>query len=148
VPIHRIRSTGESPLFVSPVPWNRENVLALLPLINCEQCGECCRIVTPIVAQEYEVERIARHLGCKPRKLKRSWDKRDDGVYLVPSKPCMFQEDNRCSIHPARMVVCKYYPLQRVNYHGQECIAVSAFCDAGSECITWLRNRANGNAVS
>jgi len=148
VPIHRIRSTGESPLFVSPVLWNGENVLALLPLIKCEQCGDCCRTVTPIVAQEYEVERIAQYLGIKSRKLKRHWDKREDGVYLVPSKPCMFLKDGKCSIHPARMVVCKYYPLQRVNYKGQECIAVSAFCDAGSECIKWLRDKVNGNEDS
>lgn len=146
-PIPRIRDTGESPLFVSPVLWNRENVLALLPLIRCEQCGECCRVVSPIVAQGYEVERIARHIGVRPRKLKRTW-KRRNGVWLVPSLPCMFQKGNECSIHPARMVVCKYYPLQRVNYKGQDCIAISCFCDAGSECIEWLREKANGNDIS
>lgn len=122
-------------------------MLALLPLIRCEQCGECCRVVSPIVAQGYEVERIARYIGARPRKLKRSWERREDGMWLVPSQPCMFQEENACSIHPARMVVCKYYPLQRVNYKGQECIAISCFCDAGLECIERLREKANGNTI-
>jgi len=65
----------------------------------------------------------------------------------MPSQPCMFLKDGKCSIHPARMVVCKYYPLQRVNYKGHECIAVSGFCDAGSECIKWLRDK-SGNSIS
>jgi Fe-S-cluster containining protein len=123
-------------------------VLALLPLIDCEQCGECCRTVPSIVAQEYEVERIARYIGVRPRKLKRKWKKREDGVWFVPSQPCMFQEENACSIHPARMVVCKYYPLQRINQNGRECIGVFGFCDAGSRCIEWLKERANGNDIS
>lgn len=146
--MRRIRDTGESPLFVSPVPWNRENVLALLPLIRCEHCGGCCRTVPRIVAQGYEVERIARHIGVRSRKLKRSWEQRKDGQWLVPSRPCEFHKDGRCSIYPARMVVCKYYPLQRVNYKGQECIGVFGFCDAGSECVKWLKERANGNTIS
>lgn len=130
---------------MSPVPWNRENVLALLPLIDCKQCGECCRSVPEIVAQEYEVERIARHIGVWPRKLKRRWERREDGVWLVPSQPCEFLKGNKCSIHPARIVVCKYYPLQRINYKGQECIGVFGFCDAGARCIEWLREKANGD---
>lgn len=143
-PTPRISDTGESPLFVSPVPWNRENVLALLPLIDCKQCGECCRTVPTIVAQDYEVARIAKYLGTRVRELKRSW-KRRNGAWAVPSQPCMFLKDNKCSVHPARMVVCKYYPLQRVEYHGQECIGVFGFCDAGLKCIEWLREKANGN---
>ena len=138
---HRIQNMGESPLFVSPVLWNKENVLALLPLIQCEQCGDCCRTCTPIVAQEYEVERIEEYTG---ERFKDKWERHGE-VWHVPSEPCMFLQDGKCSIHPARLVVCKYYPLQRVNYKGFECIAVSAFCDAGSECIKWLKDKANGN---
>lgn len=145
--IHRKRQPRDAPLFVSPVPWNRENVLTLLPLIDCKQCGECCRVVPRIVAQEYEVERIARHIGTRPRKLKRKWKQREDGVWFVPAQPCMFQEGNSCSIHPARMVVCKYYPLQRVSQNGQECIGVFGFCDAGEKCIEWLKGKCDGNNI-
>jgi Fe-S-cluster containining protein len=90
------------------------------------------------------VERIARFLGYKPRRFKRAWKRREDGIYWVPDKPCMFLDGNKCSIYPVRMVVCKYCPMRRVSIQGQECIAVSGYCNAGAECIKWLRDKADG----
>ena len=126
-------------LFVSGALWNRENVLAVLPLIQCRQCGACCKKCKPIVAQEYEVERIAHRLGVRPRSLKRAWEKVSDDLWSLPT-PCPYRDEEKgCLIYEARPVTCKYFPIQRIDRDGLKFIGVTiGFCDAGAEVIKRL----------
>lgn len=126
-------------LFVSGVLWNRESVLALLPLIDCAPgsgCQKCCTHPKPIVAQEYEVERIAHFLGEDAEALKaRMWD----GALFALGTPCPYRTEGGCAIHPVRPVVCKYYPLQRVEVGGNPVVAVfTGWCGAGRRVIEQL----------
>ena len=126
-------------LFVSGALWNRENVLAVLPLIQCRQCGACCKKCKPIVAQEYEVERIAKFLSKPPENLKRGWAKIDDWLWSLPS-PCPYRDEEKgCLIYEMRPVTCKYFPIQRIDRDGMKFIGVTTgFCNAGAEVIKAL----------
>lgn len=113
-------------LYVSGVQWDRASVLALLPLIDCKGCGKCCAI--PRLVQPQELERIAEHPNGTADP---SW---------VESIPCRFRSKAGCAVHPVRPVVCKYFPLARVEHEGHEVVAVAVeYCDAGRRAIAQLQ---------
>ncbi len=83
------------------------------------------------------MERIEKVL--KVKNLKRKWDKVREGLWTIPS-PCPFRSVAGCSIYKDRPVVCKYFPLQRVQHEGFEVVGIStALCDAGQKCIKYLQ---------
>jgi len=127
-------------LFVSGIRWDRASVLGLLPLIDCASCGLCCKTCKPIVVQEYEIERIALHTGEQPRHMKARLERLDSLRWSLPT-PCPYQrEDNSCSIHEVRMVVCKFYPLVRIYKDGEYVVAVARdWCEAGTRVVNQLQ---------
>lgn len=129
---------AKSPHYLSAVAWGA--VLGEIhPLIDCQRCGLCCRIPSPIVANTYDIQRIARHLGVRPRKLQRAWDSNGNGRWFIPDRPCRFLTDIGCSVYEARPVACFNFPLKRHVREGKVEIAVSQLCEAGRPCIERLQ---------
>jgi len=116
-------------LYTSRVRWDRASVLALLPLIDCVSCGECCRTCNPVVVQKQEAEHI-------PLKLERY----TDDLWALPS-PCPFRDDGlkMCRIYSHRPVVCKFYPLVRLYQDGDYVVSVAESCEAGRRCVERLQ---------
>jgi len=126
-------------IYVSGVAWNRASVLALLPLLACRGCGQCCVKPEGVLVQDYEAERIAGHLGCEVVELQAGWARVPEG-WLMPT-PCRFRTLLGCAIYAARPVVCKYYPLYRCQQQGTRAtVGVwTAWCQAGARAIGQLQ---------
>jgi Fe-S-cluster containining protein len=79
---------------------------------TCNACSRCCHNYR-IKVNPYEVFRIARHLGLSTTEFLQQHlaegpmlKRRDDGA-------CEFLGPQGCTIHPARPLVCRLYPLGR-----------------------------------
>lgn len=77
----------------------------------CGACGQCCQDKL-IQVNPYEVALLAQNLGlstteCIAQHL--------DGIYLrrQPDGRCTFVGERGCSVHAARPLVCRLYPLGR-----------------------------------
>jgi Fe-S-cluster containining protein len=80
-------------------------------IIDCTQCANCCKAVSPLFRKE-DIRRIARHLGMTADDLKvRYLQADDDGDLYLKSVPCPFLgENNRCTIYEMRPRDCAEYP--------------------------------------
>lgn len=80
---------------------------------DCDQCGACCRQFL-VEADEIDVLREPRLAQADPHYAKLTIEEtlvqlQDEfRVVLValPGRPCMFLNDNKCSIYPTRPNVC------------------------------------------
>lgn len=133
-------------LFVSGVKWDRNSVLSLLPLIDCDGCASqgvrsrCCSHPWKIMVKDDEISRIAAFTRRHWKKLTRKW-KKVEGGYQIQG-PCEFlMKTGECGIWSVRPVVCKYFPLQRVPHPdtGDQVVGVfTGWCNAGRRCIEQL----------
>jgi Fe-S-cluster containining protein len=84
---------------------------------GCQCCGNCCR-ETPVEITPTEIARIARflNLGVKETFNKFAfWYESTTEIYL--KTPCPFLNDkNKCSIYPARPLMCKFYPIRPTEF--------------------------------
>jgi Fe-S-cluster containining protein len=80
---------------------------------ECRGCGRCCRGKV-IRLNPYEVARLAEFLGTSTTEVLARWTseggatlaRHDDGA-------CVFLGASGCSVHAARPLVCRLYPLGR-----------------------------------
>jgi hypothetical protein len=90
----------------------------------CGACGRCCHGKT-IPLNPYEVARLAAHQGVSTTEaLARFTD--DCGASLKAREDggCVFLGDDGCSVHAARPLACRLYPLGRhVTTSGREAFA-------------------------
>ncbi len=79
--------------------------------IDCLQCANCCKTISPIVTDK-DIQRIAKHLRIRPAQMVESYlllDEEND--YVFRQQPCPFLgEDNYCSIYDVRPKACREYP--------------------------------------
>lgn len=96
-----------------PQAWQAEDRLVRSSPYSyaCGACGRCCRDKL-IQVNPYEIALLAAQLGlstteCIAQHL--------DGVYLRrrPDGTCTFVNEQGCSVHAARPLVCRLYPLGR-----------------------------------
>ena len=132
-------------LYRSGVQWDEHSVLALLPLIDCKlPCGKCCEHPWPIRIQGYEARRIAEYIETPLPTLLRKLEVFESD-WSLPS-PCPFRSDAGCAVWPARPVVCKYFPLQRVAHEGNWVVGVfTGLCEAGQPCVEQLKRWQHGH---
>lgn len=103
---------------------------------ECRACGRCCRDkVIPL--NPYEIARIAEHLGVTTTAALASFT--DSGGAALRTKDdgrcTFFDEGSGCTVHPARPLACRLYPLGRyVDAEGRELFAEIA-PQEGSEGI-------------
>lgn len=78
--------------------------------IDCTQCGNCCREVTPILS-EHDIHRISDAVGLSvPAVRKKYLEIDEDGDTSFNSKPCPFLSGNICKIYESRPEDCRSYP--------------------------------------
>ncbi len=79
---------------------------------DCKACGRCCRS-KQIQINPYEVVRLADFLGISTGMLLDN-HLRSDAPFLLftgEDNTCIFLTGEGCSVHPARPLVCRLYPL-------------------------------------
>ena len=83
-------------------------------IIDCIQCANCCKIVSPLFLKD-DIHRIAERLGVAEADFKAAYLRADeDGDLCLKSLPCPFlAEDGRCMIYEVRPKDCVEYPHTR-----------------------------------
>lgn len=111
---------------------------------RCQMCGACCRHVKEgVLLESLDAFRAARYLRDHGGTVE-SVDELVDryaipvalhqsgySVYMLktvgPEDACVFLQDNRCAIHPAKPRACRTYPLEAApNEKGalEQCLSV------------------------
>lgn len=127
--IHQAEKRGKVlalPLEVQPGQVMLNLITLLLAQVNCEGCdAPCCRRNPndePIELLPPEYKRLEEKYGPQHFIVK------DEKAFLP--MPCPFLKQDRCSIYPARPIVCVIYPYQpgAVDGEGKVIMAVAASC--------------------
>jgi len=82
----------------------------VIPQINCQACGNCCRVIHPILKQS-DIKSLASHLAVSKDEFERQYlikDEEDDLTFRI--NPCPFLSDNSCSVYKNRPDDCRSYP--------------------------------------
>ncbi len=97
------------------LPLRREFVLARSAPFSyeCGACGRCCRgKIIPLTP--YEVARLAEHLGTTTTETLERWTTRGGSALAARADgACVFLGEKGCSVHAARPLACRLYPLGR-----------------------------------
>jgi Fe-S-cluster containining protein len=81
-------------------------------IIDCLQCGNCCKTVNPTFTTE-DITRIASRLEMDAATFGTEYltESEDRGLMEPKSLPCPFLgTDNRCTIYEVRPASCAEYP--------------------------------------
>jgi len=99
----------------------------------CKECGECCKNRHDLLLTAYDVFRLARHFGCltgdiieKYCEIYPGQDSKLPVVRVIPriyDESCPFLRKGKCSLHytNAKPVLCRAFPLAKINKGGGEC---------------------------
>ncbi len=89
----------------------QEILLEVAARIDCTACGNCCRVLSPVL-KPVDVQRLAARLGLTPDEFQAQHLKEDpDGEgWAFRAMPCAFLEGSRCSVYAERPGVCRSYP--------------------------------------
>lgn len=80
--------------------------------IDCLECANCCKTMTPTYSRE-DIRRISAHFGMKPKEFKEKWLYKDDesGDWMNTTTPCQFlDKNNMCTIYEIRPLDCAEFP--------------------------------------
>ncbi len=78
----------------------------------CAACSRCCRHYL-IRVNPYEVLQLARQLGLSTTAFIAQYVGTDSALIHRADDTCVFLGPHGCSVHPARPLVCRLYPLGR-----------------------------------
>lgn len=87
---------------------------------QCRACNRCCRNYR-IQVNPYEILRLARYLGMSTTAFIAGY--LEQGPYLPHTEDgsCLFLGPSGCTVHAARPLVCRLYPLGRhITAEGEE----------------------------
>ncbi len=89
----------------------READKAVWQEVNCMECANCCKTMTPTFRKS-DIKRIAAHLNMTPRAFMEKWlyKEEDTGDWVNKIQPCQFLVDNKCSIYEVRPADCAAFP--------------------------------------
>ena len=79
---------------------------------TCRGCSRCCH--GQVRANPFDVLVLARHLGLSSTEVRRRYLTADSFLARDENDGCVFLGKNGCTVHPARPLVCRLYPLARV----------------------------------
>lgn len=83
---------------------------AISAVIDCTQCGNCCRSLM-INVSEKEADELAAFLQTNRSEFdERYIEKGSNGMMLINRIPCHFLQDNQCSVYEHRFEGCREFP--------------------------------------
>lgn len=83
---------------------------AIEPLVDCTQCGNCCRSLMINVTAAESVQ-LADRLGMSVDEVKKSYlEESTGGELVINTIPCHFLADNKCTIYLDRFSDCRAFP--------------------------------------
>lgn len=84
---------------------------------ECRACSRCC-YDKRIQVNPYETAALAERLAMDVVRFRRDHTEGGMGVYLArrDDGACTFLRLSGCSVHPARPLVCRLYPLGRIRH--------------------------------
>jgi len=102
--------------------------------LSCEACGRCCHN-KKIQLNPYEIVRMADYLGIGTGEFLTRYMMTDEPfLQMQASRACVFLAAGKCTVHPARPLVCRLYPLgQHLNGAGAEhftCVTPEKTCES------------------
>lgn len=80
----------------------------------CHSCGRCCH-GRVIVVNPYELVRLARYRGVSTTALIAESTQGGTLLRRDDDEACVFLTAQGCSVHPARPLVCRTYPLGSID---------------------------------
>lgn len=81
---------------------------------RCSACSRCCHHKI-IQTNPYEIAQLAAFKGVAAQAFREQWTDGGAGTALARTADdvCVFLGDGGCTVHPARPLVCRLYPLGR-----------------------------------
>ena len=81
---------------------------------QCAACSRCCHHKV-IQTNPFEIAQLAAFKGVTADAFRRRWTEDGAGTALARTEAdvCVFLGDGGCTVHPARPLVCRLYPLGR-----------------------------------
>ena len=81
---------------------------------HCAACSRCCHHKV-IQTNPYEIAELAAFKGVTAAEFRERWTEGGAGTALARTEAdvCVFLGDQGCTVHPARPLVCRLYPLGR-----------------------------------
>jgi hypothetical protein len=82
------------------------------PVFQCQQCGDCCAGRGGIFVRPEEVAEMAAFLEMDEQEFRNRYLEASSlGTRLtINNGLCVFQEDNRCRVHPVKPFICRQWP--------------------------------------
>ncbi|NBW36888.1 MAG: YkgJ family cysteine cluster protein [Cytophagia bacterium] len=79
--------------------------------IDCTTCGNCCKVLEPPVDQD-EVQRLAKLKKISTDQFEKEFVGKEvgTGIHFLKCQPCIFLQNNACSIYENRPASCADYP--------------------------------------
>lgn len=83
---------------------------AITPLIDCTQCGNCCKSLM-IQVSEPEAITLSKHLNQPLNSFEEQYlEKGSTGLLIMNRIPCAFLSKNKCTVYEFRFEGCKEFP--------------------------------------
>ena len=80
------------------------------PLIDCTQCGNCCKTLM-IQVEEEEANTLAAALQQERSSFDEAFlEKGSSGIMIINRMPCAFLSGTRCSVYEHRFSGCREFP--------------------------------------
>ena len=80
------------------------------PLIDCQQCGNCCKTLMIVVTEE-EAETVSTALEQSRLQFDQQYlEKGSSGLMIMNTMPCHFLKSNSCTIYTNRFEGCREFP--------------------------------------
>ena len=79
---------------------------------TCGACGRCCNRYI-IRVNPYEVLRLAQYIGVSTSEFLQKYVTPGASLIHKQDDSCIFLGPEGCTVHPARPLVCRLYPLGR-----------------------------------
>jgi len=89
-------------------------------LIDCTQCGNCCKSLMINVTTE-EATSLAAHLQISVATAKEKYiEESSEGQLIINTIPCHFLSGSKCSIYEQRFTECREFPhLHKPHFTGR-----------------------------
>ena len=87
---------------------------AISAVIDCTQCGNCCKSLMINISEE-EANRLSDHLLQSRKDFDKQYvEKGNHGMMLMNQMPCHFLQNNKCTVYEHRFEGCREFPAMHL----------------------------------